>query len=132
LLRPKTEVGWRLAAGEEFPAEGTDEAIVFLAHIEHEFGVPTGDFFRGLLFFYTIEVVHLIPNAITIISSIIHLCKAYLGIAPHFHMWCHFFKLKKTEKSEVVGSVGFMLCRYIKLEYIDLVLPNNTTSWKQG
>jgi hypothetical protein len=44
----------------------------------------------------------------------------------------HFFELKKTGKSEVVGSVGFMLRWYMKLEYIDLVLPDNTTSWKQG
>jgi hypothetical protein len=32
----------------------------------------------------------------------------------------------------VVGSVGFMLRRNMKSEYIDLTLPDNTTSWKQG
>jgi hypothetical protein len=46
--------------------------------------VPVGDFFCGLLFFYRIELVHLIRKAITIISSFIHLCEAYLGIALHF------------------------------------------------
>jgi hypothetical protein len=30
----------------------------------------------------------------------------------------------------VVGSVGFMLRRNMKLEYIDLTLPDNTTGWK--
>jgi hypothetical protein len=59
--------------GEEFPTEGTGEAVVFLAHIERGFGVPAGDFFRSLLYFYRIEVVHLVPNAITIIPSFIHL-----------------------------------------------------------
>jgi hypothetical protein len=132
LLRPKAEVGWRAAVGKEFPTKGTGEAIVFLAHIECEFGVPAGDFFHEILYFYRIEVVHLIPNPITIISSFIHLCKAYLGIAPHFHLWRHFFELKKTGKSDVVGSVRFMLHRYMKPEYIDLVLPNNTIGWKQG
>jgi hypothetical protein len=78
-------------------------------HIEHGFSVPAGDFLRGLLFFYRIELVHLVPNSITIISTFIHLYKAYLGITPHFHLWCHFFKLKKTGKAGVVGSVGFML-----------------------
>jgi hypothetical protein len=77
-------------------------------------------------------VVHLIPNAITIISSFIHLCEAYLGIPQHFHLWWHFFKLKKMGKSDVVGSVGFMLRWYMKSEYINLVLPDNTTGWKQG
>jgi hypothetical protein len=77
-------------------------------------------------------VVHFVPNAITIISSFIHLCEAYLGIPPHFHLLQQFFELKKTSKSDVVESVRFMLCRYMKPEYIHLVLPDNTTDWKQG
>jgi hypothetical protein len=132
LLRPKSQVGWRPAAGEEFPMKGTSETIVFLAHIERGFGVPAGDFLRGLLHFYRIELVHLAPNLITIISTFIHLCEAYLGIAPHFYLWRHFFELKKTGKGVVVGSVGFMLCRNMKSEYINLALPDNTTGWKQG
>jgi hypothetical protein len=71
-------------------------------------------------------------NLITIISTFIHLCEAYHGIAPHFHMWRHFFELKKTGKAGVVSSVSFMLRRNMKSEYIDLALPDNTTSWKQG
>jgi hypothetical protein len=77
-------------------------------------------------------MLHLVPNSVTIVSTFTHLCDAYLGIAPHFHLWCHFFELKKTGKSEVVGSVNFMLHRHMKLEYVDLVLPDNTTDWKQG
>jgi hypothetical protein len=123
LLRPKTEVGWRPAAGEEFPGEGTGETVVLLTHIECGFRVPAGDFFCDLLFFYRIELVHLVPNSITIISTFIHLYEAYLGIAPHFHLWRHFFELKKTGKYRVVGSVGFMPHQYMKPEYVNLVLP---------
>jgi hypothetical protein len=132
LLRPKAQVGWRLAAGEEFPTEGTCETVVFLVHIECEFGVPVGDFLCGLLHFYRIELVHLAPNSITIISTFVHLYEAYLGITPHFHLWRHFFELKETGKGVVVGSVGFMLRRNMKSEYIDLTLPDNTTGWKHG
>jgi ABC-type spermidine/putrescine transport system permease subunit II len=77
-------------------------------HIERGFGVPVGDFLHGLLHFYRIELVHLVPNSITI-ATFIHLCEAYLGIAPHFHLWRHFFELKKMVKGVVVGSVSFML-----------------------
>jgi hypothetical protein len=126
LLRPKAQVGWRPAEGEEFPMEGTGETVVFLAHIECGFGVPAGDFLRGLLHFYCIELVH-VPNSITIISTFVRLYEAYLGIAPHFPLWRHFFELKKTGKGMVVGSVGFMLRRNIKSEYIDLTLPDNTS-----
>jgi hypothetical protein len=76
--------------------------------------------------------VHLAPNSITIIATFIHLCEAYLGITPHFHLWCHFFELKKTGKGVVVDSVGFMLRQNMKSEYIDLMLLDNTTGWKQG
>jgi hypothetical protein len=132
LLRPKSQVAWRLAAGEAFPTEGTGETVVFIAHIERGFGVPAGDFLCGLLQFCRIELVHLAPNSITIIATFIHLCEAFLGIAPHFHLWRHFFELKKTGKGVVVGSVSFMLRRNMKSEYIDLAVPDNTAGWKQG
>jgi hypothetical protein len=87
LLSPKTEVGWRPAAGEEFPTEGTSKTVVFLAHIERGFSVLVGDFLCGLVYFYSIELVHLVPNSKTIISTFIHLCEAYLSITPHFHLF---------------------------------------------
>jgi hypothetical protein len=132
LLRPKSQVGWRPETGEAFPTEGTGETVLFIAHIERGFGVTADDFLHGLLQFYRIELVHLAPNSITIIATFIHLCEAFLGITPHFHLWRHFFDLKKTSKGVVVGSVSFMLRRNMKQEYIDLALPDNTTSWKQG
>jgi hypothetical protein len=132
LLRPKSQVGWRPAVGEAFPTEGTDKTVFFIAHIERGFGIPAGDFLRGLLQFYRIELMHLAPNSITIIATFIYLCEAFLGITPHFHLKRHFFELKKTDKGVVVGSVRFMLRRNMKPEYIDLALPDNTTGWKQG
>jgi uncharacterized protein YdgA (DUF945 family) len=49
LLRPKSQVRWRPAAGEAFPTEGTGDTVVFIAHIKHGFGVPTSDFLRELM-----------------------------------------------------------------------------------
>jgi hypothetical protein len=97
-------------------------------HIERGFGVPASNFLRELQHFYRIELVHLAPNSITIIATFIHLCEAYLGIAPHFHLWRHFFELKKTGKGVVVGSVSFMLRWNMKSEYVDLALPDNPPS----
>jgi hypothetical protein len=110
---------------------GRGETVVFLAHIERIFGVLVGDFLHELLHFYRIELVHLAPNSIMIISTFVHLYEAYLGIAPHFHLWRHFFELKKMGKGVVVGSVSFMLRQNMKSEYIDLALPDNTTGWKR-
>ena len=109
LLKPKLEVEWKAAFGEAFPTENTDEQVVFTSYFDRGFNVPTGDFFRGLLYHYRLELVHLVPNSITVVSTFIHLCEAFLGRPPHFNMWRYFFQAKKTEKSQVIGSVGFYL-----------------------
>jgi hypothetical protein len=121
------------AGGERGFPDGEDQRDqVLLAHIECGFGAPASDFLCGLLHFYRIKLVHLAPNSITIIATFIHLCEDYLVIEPHFHLWRHFFELKKMGKGVFVGGISFMLRRNMKLEYIDLALPDNTTGWKQG
>jgi hypothetical protein len=131
LLRPKTEVEWRAAAGEEFPSEDVKEQVVFASFFERGFNLPAGDFFCGLLYYYRLELVHLIPNSITVVSTFIHFCEAYLRIPPHFTMWRYFFCVKSTGKSSgPVGAVMFVLREGLKAEWIDTDLPDNTTGWR--
>jgi hypothetical protein len=91
LLRPKEEVEWKAAAGEEFPTKDVKEQVVFSSYFECGFNLPAGDFFWGLLFYYKLELVHLVPNSITVVSTFIHFCEAYMGISPHFLLWRHLF-----------------------------------------
>jgi hypothetical protein len=72
LLRPKTEVEWRAAAGEDFSSEDVKEQVVFGSFFERGFNLPAGDFFCGLLYYYRMELVHLVPNSITVVSTFIH------------------------------------------------------------
>jgi hypothetical protein len=51
LLRPKAEVEWRAAAGEQFPIEDVKEQVVFTSFYERGFNLPAGDFIRGLLYY---------------------------------------------------------------------------------
>jgi hypothetical protein len=60
--------------------------------------MPAGDFFRGLLYYYKLELVHLVPNSMIVVSSFIYFCEAYLGIPPHFFLWRYFFNIKFTGK----------------------------------
>jgi hypothetical protein len=107
LLRPKTEVEWRAAAGEEFLSEDVKEQVVFASFFERGFNLPAGDSFCGLLFYYRLELVHLVPNSITVVLTFIHFCEAYLGIPPHFTLWRYFFCVKSTGKR--TGPVGTMM-----------------------
>jgi hypothetical protein len=131
LLRSKTEVEWRAAAGEEFPSEDVMEQVVFASFFEHGFNLPARDFFRGLLYYYRLEMVHLVPNSITVVSTFIHFCEVYLGIPPHFLLWRYFFCVKSTSKrSGPVGVVMFNLRSGLKAEWIDTDLPDNTAGWR--
>jgi hypothetical protein len=98
LLQPKEEVEWRAAAGEQFPSNNVKEQVVFASFFERGFNLPAGDFFRGLLYYYGLEPIHLVSNSITVVSTFIHFCEAYLGISPHFLLWRYFFSVKSTGK----------------------------------
>jgi hypothetical protein len=110
LLRPKAEVEWKAAVREQFPTADVKELVVFASYFERGFNLPIGDFFRGLLYYYKLELVQLIPNSITVVSTFIHLCEAYLGISPHFLLWRHQFCVETIGKrSGPVGVVMFCL-----------------------
>jgi hypothetical protein len=90
-----------------------------------------GDFFRGLLYYYKLELVHLFPNSIIVGSTFIHFCEVYLGISPHFLLWRYSFCVKSTGKrSGPVGAVMFCLRLGLKTKWIDSDLPDNTSEWR--
>jgi hypothetical protein len=131
LLRPKANMEWKAPTGEAFLTEDIKEQVVFSSFFERGFYNPAGDFFRGLLFYYKLELVHLVPNSITVVSMFIHFCEAYLGISPHFLLWRHLFYVKSTGKhAGPVGVVMFCLRSSLKSEWIDTDLPDNTVGWR--
>ena len=88
------------------------ETVIFQSFYEKGFALPAGALFRGLLFFYGLEVTHLKPNSITQITIFILLCEAYLGIAPHFNLWRALYHLKwypSNAPHNVVGGTTFSL-----------------------
>jgi hypothetical protein len=57
--------GVESGGGEEFPTEDVKKQVVFASFFERGFNIPAGDFFQGLLFYYKLELIHLVPNSIT-------------------------------------------------------------------
>ena len=93
--------------------EDQPETLVFRSFYEKGFALPAGAFFRGLLFFYDLEVTHLKLNSIAQIATFIHLCKAFLGITLHFNLWRALYHMKGypfAARRNVVGSDAFSLC----------------------
>jgi hypothetical protein len=118
---------WRATAREQFPSDDVKEQVVFASFFERGFNLSAGDFSCGLLYYYGLELVHLVPNSITVVSTSIHFCEAYLGISPHFLLWRYFFCVKSTgNRSGASGAVMFNLRSGLKAEWIDADLPDNT------
>ena len=106
VLPEKSLIGWRTADRELFPTANTGELVVFEPFFYREFSLPTNKFFRGLLHFYGIELVHLNPNSILHITAFIHLYEAFLGIEPHFALFRHLFSLRSLQKGGETCVVG--------------------------
>ena len=64
LLPEKVIFVWKCCFREDFPMEDRTETVVFQSFYEKGFALPAGALFRGLLFFYGLEVTHLKPNSI--------------------------------------------------------------------
>jgi hypothetical protein len=113
------------------PNRGCEEQVVFASYFERVFNLPVGDFFRGLLYYYKLKLVHLVPNSVTVVSTFIHFCEVNLGISPHFLLWRHLFYVKSTcKRSGPVGAVMFCLRSGLKSEWIDSDLPDNNPMWR--
>lgn len=57
----------------------------------HGQGFPVHKYFRGLMFFYGLQMHLLTPNGILNITYFITLCELFLGIEPHFGLRRQYF-----------------------------------------
>jgi hypothetical protein len=76
--------------GEEIPTPNTNEIVLSKAFFLRGFGLPSCNFFRGLLHHFKIELIHLNLNSILQITVFMHLCEAYLVILPNFTLFKFF------------------------------------------
>jgi hypothetical protein len=76
--------------GEEIPTPNTNEIVLSKAFFLRGFGLPSCNFFRGLLHHCKIELIHLNLNSILQITVFMHLCEAYLVILPNFTLFKFF------------------------------------------
>ena len=96
--------------------------------------MPTNAFFRGLLHWYRIELVHLNPKSILHIATFIHLCKVFLSIRPHFNLFRYLFALKPNQKGgkiSVVWGAGLQLRQGRGDDYLGLRFKTSLKGWHQ-
>jgi hypothetical protein len=86
--------------------ENVDEIVSFYHFSEWGLALPTCSFFRGLLYFYGLELHHLNLNSICHIAIFIHFCEAFLGIEPHWDLFRYLFRINPQPTSKNPSIVG--------------------------
>nr|TKW28327.1 hypothetical protein SEVIR_3G310903v2 [Setaria viridis] len=133
LLQPKEILEWcptfpNAWQFEEHPAE-----TVMLVHfVERGLAVPTSDFFRGILEYYNLQLLHLNPNGVLHMSIFVHLCEVYLGVPPSLELFRKLFHCKpqpSAQRTEVFGGAGFQLRN--SNAYIEYNLTDSYGDWKK-
>uniref|UniRef100_J3M5L1 Transposase (putative) gypsy type domain-containing protein n=1 Tax=Oryza brachyantha TaxID=4533 RepID=J3M5L1_ORYBR len=98
---------------ESWSTPHSDEIVVFSSFFERGFSLPISSF-CGLLDFYKLELHHLNPNSILHISIFVYIRETFLGIPPHFNLFCHLFRVKpqpNRTKPSAVGMLGYSCTR---------------------
>jgi hypothetical protein len=134
LLQERDLINWRLPLRDPFPMENVNEIVSFCSFSERGLAFPTCSFFRGLLYYYGIELQHLNPNLIRHISIFIHFCEAFLGIEPHWALFRYLFRMKpqpNAKNPSAIGGAGIQLRQHASDDYISYKFPSNVPGWKQ-
>jgi hypothetical protein len=133
LLQEKSLVNWRPSFRELLPMENMDEIVSFYHFSEWGLALPSCSFFRGLLYFYGLELHHLNPNSICHIAIFIHFYEAFLGIEPHWDLFRYLFRVKPEPTSKnpsVVRGAGIQLRQQAGDRYLSYNFPSNIPGWK--
>jgi len=135
LLRDQELGGWRAPEGESYPDPRAGEIVVFDDFFKRGFGLPVHLFFQGLLLHYEIGICILHPNSILLVSTFVHLCKAYVGIEPHFDLFRYLFCWRKKGAvggPKIAGGVYLNLRDGMKNWYLSCPWNTSLTEWYEG
>jgi len=112
LLQPRSIIQWQPAEGHNRPFEKVAETVLFKSFVERGLAIRTCDFLRGLLFHWGIQLHHLTPNSMLLISIFMHLCEAFLGIHPHFDLFKSLFSLILHLNIRNIARVGVLTSNF--------------------
>jgi hypothetical protein len=117
-----------LAAGPEIvPRPPPGFRVIFMAFLLRGLSLPPHPFLRGLLFAYGIQLHDLNPNTILHIACFITLCECFLGIEPHWALWCRIFIVRHPLQYQT----GSFRCQVRSdVPYFNLHTPENNPGWR--
>jgi hypothetical protein len=80
--------------------------VSFVAFHERSISVPAGQFIRGVLFGYGLQLQHLNPNNIQQMAVFEAMCEGYLGISTRWHLFQYFFRFTRLKDGSRATTIG--------------------------
>jgi hypothetical protein len=102
---------------------------------ERGFSVSVGRFIRGVLFAYGLQLQHLNPNNIQPMATFEAMCKGYLGIGAHWHLFQYFFMFTCTRdgsRAVMIGCANLRMKQGRGDDYILVMLTSSNNGWHKG
>jgi hypothetical protein len=135
-LPPLTEaVEWIIPADESVPRPPRGYVVSFVAFHERGFSVLAGQFIRGVLFAYELQLQHLNPNNIQQMAAFEALCEGFLGISAHWHLFRYFFRftcLREGSRAATIGCANLRMKQGCGDDYIPAPLTSSNNGWHRG
>jgi hypothetical protein len=133
-VREKEMDMWRAVAGDPYSMKkNPDKVPMFARFVECELALPTSDFFKGLLKYYSIEYLNLNPNGIFHVSVFVHFCEAFVRIKPHWILFRKFFRVKPQPSANdprVVKGANIQMHEDATDQYLPYKLIDSNQDWK--
>ncbi|KAK1662797.1 hypothetical protein QYE76_050956 [Lolium multiflorum] len=106
-----------------------------MSFLDRGFALPTSDFLRQLLAFYSIKISDLGLHNVQQIVLFVALCECYLGCPPYFPLWVSIFHGRATRVSKsdqsLIPNGGITFQVKSGESFIDMALPKKAQSqWR--
>ena len=97
------------ATRQMISSSNTYSSVVFRNFFNCGFSFHPSNFFLEVLGFYGLELIHLNPNFIIMLSVFVHLCEAFLNYHPSLDLFRYFYVLKRLQKKVDGNGTRFWL-----------------------
>jgi hypothetical protein len=128
-------VEWKVPGDESVPHPPKGFVVSFVAFHEHGFSVPAGQFIRGVLFEYGLQLQHLTSINIQQMAAFEAMCEGYLRISAHWHLFRYFFRitcLKDGSRAVTIGCAILRMKQGRADDYIPMTLTSSNSGWHKG
>lgn len=92
---------------------------------------PPLQFLHGGLGHFQLHMLHLHPNAVSVLAIFSQLCEGFVGVRPSLELFRHFFSARRSLGNQTSGCVTFCLAgREAEADFIPLNLHEPLNEWR--